>query len=72
MLLHAARLEFAEAFKSNPAMFVTVPCLLILLAVKIVFMPEWLSQRNAAFKRGIIALCVLLIGFGAVRNIVGL
>ncbi len=72
MCVHLAHLEFREAFLCNPLLFFMVPLLLIMLAVKIIFLPRWLDGHSPLLN-GILAVFIgLLIVFCVVRNIIGI
>lgn len=70
MLLHAAKLEFAEAIRCNALLFFMLPFLGALLLIKILFMPQWLEKDSVFFKTVITLCCAALLIFGAVRNFV--
>lgn len=72
MAVHAAHFEFAEAFTSNPLLFIMIPFLLGLFVVRVVFLPDRL-KANSRTLNVICFVCIgLLIVFGVVRNIIGI
>ncbi|MBR1724435.1 MAG: DUF2752 domain-containing protein [Ruminococcus sp.] len=72
MAVHLAHFEFREALTSNPLLFFMVPFLLILLLLKIVFLPEQLKNGSRVLNGILVSCIVLLVIFGAVRNIIGI
>ncbi|MCD7741891.1 MAG: DUF2752 domain-containing protein [Ruminococcus sp.] len=69
MLVHLIRLEFKEAFESNPLLFFMLPFLLVLLIIRITFMPKWLDPNSKILSRIMLVCVVLSLVFGIVRNI---
>lgn len=69
MCVHILQLDFKSAFYDNPLAFFMVPFLLILLIIKIIFMPEWLKNDSRIFNFIMIFCLICTIVFGIIRNI---
>ena len=72
MCMHMVRLEFREAFICNPLMFLLLPVFAILLAFKLIFMPDWLETRSKAYRIGEKVCLVAVLAYWVVRNIIGI
>ncbi len=70
MLLSILKLDFYQAFRFNPFMFITI----IFMILYLVYVFICMILKRAYFKIGlktIITIVVLFIGFGVLRNING-
>lgn len=71
MILALGRGDAAGAFGANPFLFVTLP-----VPVGLILRQAWLRAAGRRFGRGENALCliyvVLLLGWGVLRNLLGL
>ena len=72
MFMHTAKFELHEAFLSNPLLFVMLIPSALLLAVKLLFMPDWLENDSKVFKAGEFIALIAVVVFGVVRNILGI
>ena len=72
MAMHAARLEFGLAFRSNPLLFFMFPFFGAVLAVKLIFMPDALESNSRVYRIGERICLGLVMVFWVVRNIVGI
>ena len=69
MMTHLARLEFSEAFESNPLLFFMFPFLAVIFLIKLIFMPKWLDSKSLIYNVVMIFCCAAAIVFGVVRNL---
>lgn len=72
MLIHMSKLQLHEAMLANPLLFFLVPLLLLILAVKIVFLPPQLEAGSRLLTLLMSVLIGLTLIFGVVRNIIGI
>lgn len=72
MCMHLAQLEFGEAFLCNPLMFLLLPVFAVLLAVKLIFMPDCLEVRSRGYRIGERVCLVTVLAYWVVRNIIGI
>ncbi len=72
MLIHMSKLEFHEALLSNPLLFFMIPLLLLMLAVKIIFLPPQLEAGSRFLNVTLWVFVGLALIFGVVRNIIGI
>lgn len=72
MATHLAKLQFRAAFADNPLLFFLIPLLLIMLAVKIIFLPTQLEAGSRVLTGIMTVFIVLLVAFGVVRNFIGI
>ena len=71
LFLHAAKLEWREAFMSNALIFVLLPFAGVLMAAKLLFMPDCLDMKSKPYRTGEKILLAAVLLFGVVRNIIG-
>ena len=72
LFLHAAKFEWREAFMSNALIFVLLPFAGVLMAAKLLFMPDWLENGSRLFRACTWVLLAIVVAFGIVRNIIGI
>lgn len=69
LLIYASKFEFEKAYFENQLLFFLIPFLIVLLGIKIVFMPKWLEKNSFVFNFIMWVCCFMLIVFGVIRNI---
>ncbi len=72
MLIHMSKFRFREALTANPLLFFLVPLLILLLAVKIIFLPPQLEAGSRLLTLLMSVFIGLTLVFGVVRNIIGI
>ena len=72
MFTSAARFEWKAAFMSNPLLFVLVPLFCIFMAIKLLFMPDWLEMKSKPYCAAEKVLLAVVLLFGVIRNIIGI
>ena len=72
MATYMAQFRFKAAFHANPLLFFMIPLLLLMLAVKIIFLPPQLEAGSRVLTGIMSVFIVLLVVFGVVRNFIGI
>ncbi len=69
MLVKMSRLDFSGAFEENQLLFFMLPALCALLAVKIIFLPRWLSGSSRVFSAIMWCCIAAALVFAVARNL---